>query len=67
MQTDRTVPNNKLDITIRGNEKGTRMLKDFGNFRRQKCDQERSREDYKIQRPCSRNKEQVERKNKSEK
>jgi hypothetical protein len=28
MQTDRTVPINKLDFTIRDNEKGTRMLKD---------------------------------------
>jgi hypothetical protein len=28
VQTDRTVPNNLLDITIRNNEKGTRMLKD---------------------------------------
>jgi len=28
VQTDRTVPNNKLDITIRDIEKGTRRLKD---------------------------------------
>jgi len=28
VQTDRTIPNNKPDITIRDNEKGTRMLMD---------------------------------------
>jgi hypothetical protein len=28
VQTDRTVPNNQLDIKIRNNEKGTRILKD---------------------------------------
>jgi len=28
VQTDRTVPNKQLDIIIRNNEKGTRMLKD---------------------------------------
>jgi hypothetical protein len=28
VQTDRTIPNNKLDIVIRGNEKGTCMLID---------------------------------------
>ena len=28
MQTDRTIPNNKLDIIIRDNEKGTCMLID---------------------------------------
>jgi len=28
VQTDRTIPNNKPDITIRGNEKGTCMLID---------------------------------------
>ena len=28
MQTDRTVPNNQLDIKIRNNEKGTCILKD---------------------------------------
>ena len=29
VQTDRTVPNNKPDITIRENEKGTGMLMDL--------------------------------------
>ena len=28
MQTDRTVPNNQLDIKVRDNEKGARVLKD---------------------------------------
>jgi hypothetical protein len=28
LQTDRTIPNNKSDIIIRDNEKGTRMLID---------------------------------------
>jgi len=30
MQTDRTIPNNKSDIIIRDNEKGTHMLTDAG-------------------------------------
>jgi len=29
IQTDRTIPNNKPDITIRDNEQGTRMLIDI--------------------------------------
>ena len=28
VQTDRTVPNNQLDIKVRDNEKGARVLKD---------------------------------------
>jgi len=31
IQTDRTIPNNKLDIIIRDNEKGTCMLIDVAN------------------------------------
>ena len=38
VKTDRIVPNNKPDITIRDNEKGTCMLYRCCNFRRQKCD-----------------------------
>jgi hypothetical protein len=39
-RTDRTIPNNKPDITIRDN-KGTCMLTDVAILT-QKCDQERS-------------------------
>jgi len=42
--------NNKPDILIHHNEKGTGMLMDVAKFGRRKCDQERSREDSKIQR-----------------
>jgi hypothetical protein len=38
VQTDRTIPNNKPDIIIRDNEKGTCILIRCCNFRRQKCD-----------------------------
>ena len=38
VQTDRTIRNNKSYIIIRNNEKGTCMLIDVCNLRRQKCD-----------------------------
>ena len=38
VQTDRTIPNNKPDSTIRDNEKGTRVLIDGKNLRRLKYD-----------------------------
>ena len=38
MQTDRTIPNNKLDIIIRDNEKRTCMLIDVAISGGQKCD-----------------------------
>jgi hypothetical protein len=47
-QTDRTIPNNKPDIIIRDNEKGTCVLNRRCTLRRQKCDLKRSREDSKI-------------------
>ena len=55
IQTDRTIPNNKPDIIIRDNEKGTYMLIRRCNLRRQKCDLKRSREDSKTLRPYNRN------------
>jgi hypothetical protein len=42
MKNDRTIPNNKPDIIISDNVKGTCLIIDR-HFRRQKCDQERSR------------------------
>jgi len=38
VQTDRTIPNNKPDITIRDNEKGTCMLIDVAISGDKKCD-----------------------------
>jgi hypothetical protein len=45
VQTDSTTPNNKPDIIIRDNEKGSFVLIDVV---RQECDQDGSREDSKI-------------------
>ena len=44
---DRTIPNNKSDFIIRDNEK-KESFKRHCNFRRYKCDQERSRKVFKI-------------------
>ena len=44
MRTDRTIPNNKLDITNRDNEKGTRTIIDGAISGENKANQERSRE-----------------------
>jgi hypothetical protein len=41
LQTERTLPNNKPDITLRENEKGTLLLRETGML------QERSRKFYK--------------------
>ena len=38
VQTDRTIPNNKPDIIIRDNEKGTCMLIHVANSGDKKCD-----------------------------
>ena len=48
VQTDRTVPNNKLDIIIHDNEKGTCMLIDFAISGDRNVIKKRSREDSKI-------------------
>jgi len=45
VQTDRTIPNNKPDIIIHDNEKGTFIMNSSCNFRKQKCDQEKSSND----------------------
>jgi len=42
VQTDQTIPNNKPDIKVCDNEKGTYVV-GYCNVRRQKCDQQRSR------------------------
>jgi len=42
VKNDRAIPNNKLDITIHVNEKGTCMLTTQHKVRRQKHNQERS-------------------------
>jgi hypothetical protein len=42
VKNNRTIPNNKPDIIIRDNVKGTCLITDR-HFRRQKCDQDRSR------------------------
>jgi len=42
VKNDRTIPNNKSDIIIRDNVNRTCVITD-SHFRRQKCDQERSR------------------------
>jgi len=47
VQTDRTILNNKPDITVRDNEKGTCMLINVANFRRYECDIERNRKHLK--------------------
>ena len=48
VRTDRIIPKNKQDITIRDNKQGTCMLIDVAIPGEEKCDQERSREDLKI-------------------
>ena len=45
VQTDRTITNNKPDIIIRVNEKGTCMLIELQFRERENCDKERSQED----------------------
>ena len=47
VKTDRTIPNNKLDIIIRDNEKRNMCANRCCSFRRQKCGGERSRESSK--------------------
>jgi hypothetical protein len=59
---DRTIPNNKPDIIIRDNKKGTCMLIDVW---RQKFDQERSCEGFKVYRLHNRNSVYVECESKS--
>jgi len=46
MRTDRTIPNNKLDTIIHDDQKINRHLPRCNSWR-QKCDQERSWEDFK--------------------
>jgi hypothetical protein len=41
VQTDRTIPNNKPDIIIHDNEKGTYITNSCCNFRRQRCDKKK--------------------------
>jgi len=48
IQTDRTVPNNKPDIIIRDNEKGTCVIIDVGISGDRNVMKKRSREDSKI-------------------
>ena len=48
IQTDRTIPNNKPDIIIRDNEKGTCMLIDVAISGGRNAVTKRSREDSKI-------------------
>ena len=60
VETDGTFPNNKPDIIIRNNEKGTCMLIDVA------ISGYRSREDSKIWRPYNRNTAHVECKNKGD-
>ena len=48
IQTDRTIPNNKPDIIIRDNEKGTCMLIDVAISGDRNVIKKRSREDSKI-------------------
>jgi len=48
VQTDRTIPNNKPDIIIRDNEKGTCMLLDVAISGDRNVIKKRSREDSKI-------------------
>jgi hypothetical protein len=47
VQTDRTIPNTHRDIIIRDDKNGKRMLIDVA-FHEDKCDQERSWEDFRI-------------------
>jgi hypothetical protein len=48
VQTDRTIPNNKPDIIIRDNKKGTGMLTDVAISGDRNVIKKRSREDFKI-------------------
>jgi hypothetical protein len=48
VKTDRTVPNNKPDIIIRDNEKGTCMLRDVAISGDRNVIKKRSREDFKM-------------------
>ena len=48
VQTDRSIPNNKPDIIIRDNEKGTCMLIDVAISGDRNVIKKRSREDSKI-------------------
>jgi len=48
--TDRTIANNKPDIIIRDKGKGNMHVSGCCISWKQKCDQEKSREDSKIQR-----------------
>jgi hypothetical protein len=48
MQTDRTIPNNKLDIMIRDNEKRTWMLIDVAISGDRNVIKKRGREDFEI-------------------
>jgi len=48
VKTDRTIPNNKPDIIIRGNEKGTCMLIDVAISGERNVIKKGSREDSKI-------------------
>ena len=66
VQTDRTIPNNKPDIIIRDNEKGTCMLIDVAISGDRNVTKKRSREGFKIQRPYNRNTAHVECKNKGD-
>ena len=59
-RTDRTIANNKPVIIIRDNKKRNVHVNRCCNSWRQKCDQERSCEDFKIKRPHNRNSAHVE-------
>ena len=48
VQTDRTIPNNKPDITLRDNEKGIYMLIDVATSGDRNVVKKRGREDFKI-------------------
>jgi hypothetical protein len=65
VQTNKTIPINKPDIIIHDNEKGTYFNRCW-NFSRQKCYQERSWRDFKIEIPYNRNRGLVDYKNKSD-
>jgi hypothetical protein len=48
VQTDRTIPNNKLDVIIRDNERGTCMLIDVAISGERTVIKKRGRENFKI-------------------
>ena len=62
--TERTIPNSNPDIVTRDHKKMKIYIKRCCKYRRQKCDQERNREDSEIWRPYLRNATHVECKNK---